>query len=326
VNNDDTLRRALEDDAADIPDSLATLAGIRRGIRRDTLRRRLTIAGAGVLVIAAAAGVPALVATRHPAATLNPATGTHPHYDPLRVPFRIGYVPPGWSPISVARVSTFEAQAYVLAPDMSEVTVDLLSPDDPSPMPTPSGYQTPAASPNFVQRTLPDGRYLMVEGNQGPSADPVTIRRIADSVDLNATMPVTFPFRLTYLPTVMGRLHPILSSVEFLGGRTRTELSFSPNADDKPGNEVLTIQTDTRNDTRGKPDTVLGGYQARVVFASHGKLEVILYNAIPHRSVLLMVPERGRTNLAELEKIAAGIRPVANPDDLSTWTSPLAHG
>ncbi|MFL6073903.1 MAG: hypothetical protein ACJ73S_10965 [Mycobacteriales bacterium] len=327
----DILRRALEEDAADTPDPVATLAGIHRGIRRAAVRRRLTVAGAGVLVVAAAAGVPALAPRHSGTSTLGPAATPGGGYDPMRVPLRIGYIPPGWSPlVSVDKSIATAVSVTLSSPAKFQAVVVSLSqvdPAHPTAPPLPAGTKPPD---NQITRDLDPYHRLTVYGSD-PSVDHATLVRIADGVNPHASTRVTFPFRLRYVPTKAGKPGSVMVELArdpaATGGVAwQVHLTLDPEPLRRPGDDG-TLEIEASSDTSGKPNgkveqTTFGGHRAGV-FTGGNWLEVILYDAIPNHQVLLKVPRKGPISRAELERVAAGIRPVADPDNLSTWTDPL---
>jgi hypothetical protein len=334
----DILRRALEEDAADTPDPVATLAGVRHGIRRATARRRLTIAGAGVLVVATAAGVPALAARHSGTSTLSPTATPSGAFDPLRVPFRLTYIPPGWSPL-VAASADFTSVGLTLSspgsPQAVSVSLTLIDPVHPTAPPPSPGTETLY---NEINRDLDPTHRLTVYAHD-PQVDHATLQRIADGVDLRGSTPVTFPFRLTYLPADAGgpsvtTSYATADPTGAGGVAWQVALTLNPGPLPRPGDDgTLAIQADSRTDPKayGQADTTFGGHRASVT-TLHRKhevdiLRVTLFDVIPRRRMLLMIPVNGPISRTELAKIAAGIRPVANPDKVSTWTShPVPQG
>lgn len=209
MNTDTDLRETLRSHERLAPDPAPVATRVRAGIR--TRRRRRT-AGAVTAVAAAATAVaialPSVLfadgAGRTTAAAPRPATpaapgGTAPggtaavpRFEPLALPFTVGWLPAGWDPRGMldSRVGQALHRYERLAGD-GELAVQLWSPK----LSGRPATDSPSAG-TVLRRDLGGDRWLAVSGTL-PTA---VLERILRSVDVGAPERITFPFRLGWVP------------------------------------------------------------------------------------------------------------------------------
>ena len=334
MTTEDDLRTTLRDHEQLAPEAAPVAARIRDGVR--TRRRRHRYAGTAVVAVAtvAAVAVPTVVLrdarpgitaaapaprTTAPAATRAPAPTVR--FDPLALPFTVGWLPRGWYPDGSA--TTFPGIAIHRYEDQSgtgELAVQVwdtrVSGKDANDV---------AASGTTVRRPLGGNLWLAV-GGTAPAAD---LDRVLRSVKVGDTAALTFPFRLTWIPDgyrVTGatsgvnrwvgnsagdtvRSDPVLLDGGISLDRTRTGFALSMG---------VSTETGMWEDKGLVPNGTLDGHPSYYALEEGGTSKLHVYG-VDGMHISIYADARPELDRAALTRIVRGLRLVGAPNDPARW-------
>lgn len=329
---EDDLRETLRSHEGLAPDAAPVAARIRTGIRA---RRRHRYAGAvaAAAATAVAVAVPTLVLTGPSGTSPAPAgappaapvaSGAAVRFHPLTVPFTVGWLPTGFhqdglldsEPGSALRTYESTGSGEQLAVQVWDTKLSGRPADEVLPF----GRET-------VRRHVGGNVWVAVGGDRPTGV----LNHVLASVDLRRGEPITFPFRLTWVPagyraaqSESGLHHWFGNSA---GDTVRADpplvgagLSLNPPRT-KVGDTVLTIGVSTEDgsfqDKGLQPTGTLLDRPSR--YEESGGLAVLHVYGVGGMHIQVNAPT-GALSRAALERVVRGLRLVDHPDRPADWT------
>jgi hypothetical protein len=331
---EDDLRRTLRSHERLAPDAALVGARITAGVRA---RRRRRYAGTAAVAIATAVavGVPALVLrdagptgrTGTVAAPSQPPVSTAAaptvRFDPLTLPFTVGWLPDGW--FEDGMVWTFRGSAersYENDQGTGEVLVRVW---DTKVSGKPATDVPPVQGGAIVRRQLSRTVWLLAGG---PLSDQ-DLNRLLRSVDVGAPEALTFPFRATWLPAGYRVTGAASGAHHWHGDAAGNTLPADPplldatlGLDRITTGEALTIGVSTEDGSwRDKgllPNGTLLGRPSH--YSDSGGLTRLHVYGVHGMHISIYADARPELNRANLERIVRGLHLVDSPDQPADWT------
>lgn len=327
---EDDLRDSLRALERFAPDAEPVAARIAAGVRtRDRRRTAVMVAAAAATAVAVAlpiallggrAGPGTSAAGPRPTAT---ATATPVpagvRFDPLRLPFTVGWLPAGYFRDGVVSTQPgFALRLYEAGTADAAITVQLW---DTGVSGRPASDDT--LGQNAARRHVTGDVWLAVAGRPAKSV----LNRVLASVDVGGAA-LTFPFRLGWLPAGYRPVSASGGAQHWVGPTLATQppvdsrLSLDPRPavpDIKGG--VVNIDVRTESDPGQDANGTLLGRPSRYAVDRDGVATLDVYGvAGMHLGVAAGTRGRPELTRAALERIVTGLRLVATPADPATWT------
>jgi hypothetical protein len=339
---EDDLRDSLRALDRLAPDPAAVAARITAGVRTRDRRRTAVLvaaaAGTAVAVVlpvallggdgsgttaaapARTAGTPTRASTSVPAAT---------RFDPLTVPFTVGWLPAGYHRDGTASAQPGLAlRLYEGARADDGIAVQLWDT-------TVSGRSASdvGIGGTVVRRHVLGNVWLGVAGSPGRDV----LNRVLASVDLGRDDALTFPFRLTWVPAGYRTQSASSGAHHWYGTGSGAVLAADPPLLDAgltldprpaiPATEAgaLSIGVSTEDGSAADkgltPNGTLLGHPSRYTKDRDGLADLHVYG-VNGMHIGVSADTRGRPELtrAALERVVTGLRLVSDPADPATWT------
>jgi hypothetical protein len=333
---EDDLRRTLHTHERLAPDPAPVAARITAGIRA---RRRHRYAGTAAVAVATvvAVGVPTLVlrdagptggtgTVAAPSQTRPPVTPAAPptvRFDPLTVPFTVGWLPDGWFEDGIVRTFPGSAErSYENDQGTGEVVVRVW---DTKVSGKPATDVPPVQGGAIVRRQLSRTVWLLVGG---PLSDQ-DLNRLLRSVDVRAPEALAFPFRMTWLPAGYRVTGAGSGAHHWHGDAAGNTLAADPplldagvTLDRTSAGDALSVYVSTEDgmweDKGLRPNGTLLGHPS-YYREEYGNATLHVYG-VHGMHISIDATSRPELNRGVLERVARGLRLVGTPDQPADWT------